>query len=135
GSSPAPETDTTIWDVVVTCDAMEDVSVWINYTGLSFDTKTGPLDGEVHGIAAAGRWALSDDLGLAVRGEVVIEDNDAAETEFGSLTFTVDYALTDHLTAKGEVRVDFADGMLPDRHGDLDEDFSEMALAQLIYEF
>ncbi|MCP5042647.1 MAG: outer membrane beta-barrel protein, partial [bacterium] len=128
GSSPAPEIDTTIWDVVVTCDAMEDVSVWVNYTGLSFDD--GPLDGEVHGIAAAARWAVSDDLGIAVRGEVVIEDNDTAETEFGSLTVTGDYALTDHLTAKGEVRFDFADEALPDRHGALDEDVASMILAQ-----
>jgi len=43
--------------------------------------------------------------------------------------------LTDHLTAKAEVRLDFDDGNLPDDEGVLDEDVAALILAQLVYEF
>ncbi len=44
---------------------------------------------------------------------------------------TTDYALTSHLTAKGEVRFDIApDDILPGG-----EDFAALVLAQLVYEF
>ncbi|MDP6977103.1 MAG: outer membrane beta-barrel protein [Myxococcota bacterium] len=123
-----------IGDVVLTYDGMEDVSMWFDYTVVSDDD--GVAEGETHGIAAAARLALADDMGVAVRGEAVIVDNDALETETYSLTVTGDKSLTDHLTAKAEVRLDFdADDGLPDDKGAAGEDVAALILAQLIYEF
>jgi len=122
-----------IGNVVLTYDGMEDISMWFDYTVVSLDD--GPNDGATHGIAAAARMALGDDMGVAVRGEVTIQDDDAVENNAWSLTFTGDKALTDHLTAKAEVRLDFDDGNLPDDAGTLDEDVAALILAQLVYEF
>jgi len=122
-----------IGNVVLTYDGMEDLSMWFDYTVVSLDD--GPNDGATHGIAAAARMALGDDMGVAVRGEVTIQDDDAVENNAWSLTFTGDKALTDHLTAKAEVRLDFDDGNLPDDAGTLDEDVAALILAQLVYEF
>jgi hypothetical protein len=84
----------------------------------------------------AARMALNESSGIAVRGEALIIDVDTLETELYSLTFTGDNALTDNLTAKVEVRLDFAsDDTLPDRRGKENEDVAAMALAQLVYEF
>jgi len=127
------DADQFIGDVVLTYDGMEDVSMWLNYTVLSNDD--GLADGETHGIAAAARMALSDDMGIAVRGEVTIQDDDTAENNAWSLTLTADKSLTDNLTAKGEVRLDFDDGNLPDDEGLADEDVAALILAQLVYQF
>jgi hypothetical protein len=130
----SPGVDTGIYDIVISGDVSEDISAWFNYTIRS--TDDGPLDGEYHGIAAAARMALSDEMGVALRGEIVIIDVDAGETELYSVTVTTDYALTDHLTGKGEVRINFSgDDVYPgSRVGDA-EDVSAMVLAQLIYQF
>ncbi len=123
-----------IGDVVLTYDGMEDVSMWFNYTVRSDDD--GGAEGETHGIAAAARLALADDMGVALRGEAAIVDLDAGETETYSLTVTGDKSLTDHLTAKAEVRLDFhADDGLPDDKGAAGEDVAALVLAQLVYEF
>ncbi|MGY8805241.1 MAG: hypothetical protein ACKVK6_13505, partial [bacterium] len=107
--------------------------MWANYTLVSVDD--GALEGDTHGIAAAARMALNESSGIAVRGEALIIDLDAGDTEQYSLTFTGDNALTDNLTAKAELRLDFADDTLPDRRGNPTEDVAVMALAQLVYEF
>ncbi len=123
-----------IGDVVLTYDGMEDVSMWFNYTVVADDD--GGAEGETHGIAAAARLALADDMGVALRGEAAIVDLDAGETETYSLTVTGDKSLTDHLTAKAEVRLDFhADDGLPDDKGAAGEDVAALVLAQLVYEF
>ena len=74
---------------------------------------------------------MSETWGLALRGEAVIIDLDALETETYSITTTADYAVTDQLTAKGELRFDIA----PDDILANGEDFAAMILAQLVYEF
>lgn len=123
------DVDTGIYNFVITHSGIEDLQVWADYTLVSIDPDGGS-SGETHGIAVAGRMALSDELGLSLRGEAVIVDTDI-ETETYSATVTTDYALTDHLTAKGEVRMDFApDDILPGG-----EDVAGLILAQLLYEF
>jgi hypothetical protein len=122
------------YDVVVNYGGMEDVSMWANYTLVSVDS--GLLEGETHGIAVAARMALNEGCGIAVRGEALLIDLDAGDTEFYSLTLTGDSALTDNLTAKVELRLDFAaDDVLPDSDGVAGEDVAAMVLAQLVYEF
>ena len=132
GAGARSETGT--YDFILNYGGMEDVSMWANYTLVSVDD--GALEGDTHGIAAAARMALNESSGIAVRGEALIIDLDAGDTEEYSLTFTGDNALTDNLTAKVEVRLDFSsDDALPDRRGNANEDVAAMALAQLVYEF
>jgi hypothetical protein len=128
------KSETGTYDFILNYGGMEDVSMYANYTLVSVDD--GVLEGEQHGIAVAARMALNESSGIAVRGEALINDLDAGDTELYSLTFTGDNALTDNLTAKVEVRLDFAsDDTLPDRRGKPNEDVAAMALAQLVYEF
>jgi hypothetical protein len=73
------------------------------------------------GVAAAGRYAITERLGLALRGEYVYDRDGlfltggvapplgADESEIWSLTGTLDFALTDHMTVRAEVRYDRAD--------------------------
>ena len=125
--------ETGTYDFILNYGGMEDVSMYANYTIVSVDD--GVLEGDTHGIAVAARMALNESSGIAVRGEALINDLDAGDTEQYSLTFTGDNALTDNLTAKAELRLDFADDTLPDRRGNPTEDVAVMALAQLVYEF
>ncbi len=132
GSGTSGDSETGIYDVVLNYGGMEDVSMWANYTLVSVD------DGDdTHGIAVAARMALNDGCGIAVRGEALLTDPDVGDnSEEYSLTLTGDSALTDNLTAKVELRLDFSsDDTLPDRRGNADEDVAAMALAQLVYEF
>ncbi len=86
-------------------------------SGTGLDTNC--ADAEGWGISAAGRYALNDRTGLSLRLEY-IEDSDSfysgtatstagEETELFSVTGTVDYALTEQLMLRGEVRYDTAD--------------------------
>jgi len=73
-------------------------------------------------VAIAGRAALTETLGLALRGEYV-DDTDSFFTRLGtsgfatpgdatkifSVTSTLDYSLTEKLLLRGEVRYDVAD--------------------------
>ena len=130
----SPGVDTGVYDFLVSGDVSEDLAAWVNYTLLANDD--GPADGEVHGIAAAARMALSEEMGVALRGEALIIDVDLGETELYSITVTTDYALTDHLTAKGELRVNLsADDVYTGSRSVASEDASAMILAQLIYQF
>ena len=136
------DTEVGTYDFILNYGGMEDVSMYANYTILTVDDGLG--EGETHGIAVAARMALNESSGIAVRGEALIFDLDAGDTEQYSLTFTGDNALTDNLTAKVELRLDFAsDDSLPDSRGNtrnlagkgIGEDVATMVLAQLVYEF
>ncbi|MEO1913421.1 MAG: outer membrane beta-barrel protein, partial [Myxococcales bacterium] len=132
GSGTSGDSETGIYDVVLNYGGMEDVSMWANYTLVSVD------DGDdTHGIAVAARMALNDGCGIAVRGEALLTDADVGDnSEEYSLTLTGDSALTDNLTAKVELRLDFSsDDTLPSSNGNDKEDVAAMALAQLVYEF
>ncbi|HEX5066744.1 MAG TPA: outer membrane beta-barrel protein, partial [Myxococcota bacterium] len=100
------------------------VSLWANYDYL-FAQGTGYY---AHGIAVAGRVAVLPDLGVAVRGEYIREQSSASHgvlflqsdpditvnnghsSDIWSVTGTVDYALTEHLKVKSELRWDRANG-------------------------
>ena len=126
--------DKGIYDLLLTCDAMDNISAWFDYTLVDEDDV-----GQIHGIALAARMALNDDMGVALRGEVTIidPDNGPKDNRY-SITATGDYALTSSLTAKAEIRIDIdADG-LPDDDGDpltTGEDVAATILVQLTYAF
>ena len=124
--------DTGTYDFLFTCDAMDDVSAWINYTLVDVDDV-----GQMHGIAIAARMALNDDMGVALRGEVTIFDPDGGDKNSRwSVTGTGDYALTDHLTAKTEIRIDIDKNNLPDGKGNATgEDVAATIFVQLAYAF
>jgi hypothetical protein len=106
----------TILDFVLTWDPTEKLSTWANVDWLKSECNNcgpGQTSGDINGwgIAAAGRYALTDRLGLSSRVEYADLDGVASE-EFNvfGLTGTVDYLLTTNLTVRGEVRWDRSTG-------------------------
>jgi hypothetical protein len=136
----------TIADLVVTWDPTPEFSGWLNATWREVElsqtrAKINGLAGQAPslfgndatawGVAAAGRYAINEKLGLALRAEY-LDDEDGFFTglaflgpaacsggvacgvsgksvELISLTGTVDYSLTEQLMVRGEVRYDEAD--------------------------
>jgi hypothetical protein len=91
-------------DVTAWFNPADNVSMWANYNYLYLE-ETGTY---ANGVALAGRVGLTDKIGAALRGEYIkFNDNDDPNAEFYTLTGTIDYSLTDHLTAKAEVRYDY----------------------------
>jgi hypothetical protein len=101
------------------------VSLWANYDYLFVD-ETGYY---ANGVAVAGRVQVLPDIGVALRGEYVRENHSpghgqliftegaagaaapgAHDVDVWSVTGTVDYALTDHLKLRSELRWDRANG-------------------------
>jgi hypothetical protein len=136
--------DETIADLVITWDPTPEFSGWINgtYRTLELSQTKGILNGttgqastfgsdvSAWGVAAAGRYALNEKLGLALRAEY-LNDQDGfftglaflgaatcsggvpcgvpnKQVELYSLTGTADYSLTEQLMLRGEVRYDTA---------------------------
>jgi hypothetical protein len=103
-------------DLTAWFNPSDNLSLWANYDYL-FNEGTGYY---ANGIAVAGRLGIQD-FGIALRGEYINEhaatgdrtlliadiDNNA---RIWSGTGTLDYALTDHLTVKSELRWDRVDG-------------------------
>ncbi|MBW2361953.1 MAG: outer membrane beta-barrel protein, partial [Deltaproteobacteria bacterium] len=120
-----------VFDLILNWNPSENFSSYINYTYVWTDEATGPYEGGSDpsgwGISAAGRYAFTDRLGLALRAEWV-EDTHAlwalgenqffppgfpigdidnnTENEIWGITGTVDYELTDNLVVKSEIRYD-----------------------------
>jgi hypothetical protein len=96
-------------DLTAWFNPTDNISLWINYDYL-FVEDTGYY---ANGVAIAGRVALGD-AGVALRGEYINEHPSSDLGSFSgthsphvwSLTFTPDYALTDHLKIRGEFRYD-----------------------------
>jgi len=108
-----------VLDVVITADPMDRLSMWLNFDFVW--TRGGiaesEIDGEKYGLALAGRYAITDRLGLAARGEWVrnnpnedlmalISTGDPTH-DLLSVTGTLDFALTNHLQVRTEVRYDW----------------------------
>jgi hypothetical protein len=106
------------------------------------------------GVAIAGRAALTERLGLALRGEYV-DDQDSFFTRLGtsgfaspgdatklfSVTSTVDYSLTEKLLVRGELRYDVAnvegssDDVYKGDEADELEDDQMVAGVEVVYKF
>ena len=122
-------------DILVACGGSGKTEAWFDYTLRWVDVGGFSEDYYQHGIAVAARTEVSDDLGIAVRAEGVFsrlaKTSGTFSNNLWSFTGTADYALTDNLTAKGEVRVDIDsdDGFHEN------EDVAGTIFAQLTYAF
>jgi hypothetical protein len=156
-----------IGDLVVTWDPLDDLSLWLNFDvfwfrgnepGFSSGTE---IDGTNLGVALAGRYAITDRWGAALRFEWLRLDAEDYEfddlrdlglasgddvQDFFEFTFTSDFALTNHLQLRGEIRYDWtsSDFRIGDtkfenyyfnKNGNLTRDDQVVALAELIYSF
>jgi hypothetical protein len=108
------ECSTSVFNVVATANPSDNVSLWADYTwvrnfGSDIDSK-----GDAHGIAVAGRVAVTDSTGIATRVEYVRSDNnfnrslgnDPDTGEVVSVTVTGDHTLAEGLVFRLEGRVD-----------------------------
>jgi len=104
---------TGIVDLVVSWDPSDKLSTWLNFDYLWVDaSNTGPgSDPMGYGVALAGRYAITDATGFALRGEYIrSEDNlifgggSGADQDLWTITGTVDHMLTDNLQVKAELR-------------------------------
>ncbi len=93
----------TILDMTVLWDPSEKFSSYLNFDYVKNDAA-GTTEG--WGLGAAGRYALTERLGLA--GRLEYADFDFAGDDFRLLGFTTtaDYMLTSNLMVRGEVRYD-----------------------------
>jgi hypothetical protein len=112
GSCTGAGCTTSVVDVVLSLDPTENLSLWFNYDWAHSTGEDYAGHGDAHGVAGAGRLALSDTLGIATRVEYLnIEDSLAtsdpnSDTEFITLTGTIDKRLTDNLVSRLELRWD-----------------------------
>jgi hypothetical protein len=153
-------------DVVVTADPTEALSLWLNFDYYWSD-GSGSSDGASSltpwGIAAAGRYAITEKTGIALRAEwlelndarayyyldeaVFGDGGDGADSSIWSITGTLDHALTDNLTVRAEMRYDRASGQgspdnfFIDDHSELssadrfNQEDQLQGLIQLLYRF
>jgi hypothetical protein len=108
-------------------------------TNLSVDQTV-----EGYGIAAAGRYAVTESTGAALRAEYVDLDEffgDGTDLSLWTLTGTVDHSLTEQLVLKGELRYDKSVSSSPsdevffDSSATLSEDDQFLAGLEVIYNF
>lgn len=108
---------TGIVDVVATWDPSEALSMWANFDYVWLDGEKAPGDPQAVGIAVAGRYAITEQAGFALRGEYVYSEDDyiglgvnsSSDQDLWSITGTLDYLLTENLTARAEVRYEQGD--------------------------
>jgi len=98
-----------IIDFVLNYDPNEKFSSYVNLDYLKNEggtplTPRGATEG--WGIATAGRYALTDKLGVSGRFEYTGLEFDSNDVNLLGLTGTVDYLLTGNLMVRGEVRYD-----------------------------
>jgi len=116
------EKTTGIADLVVTWDPIDRLRLWMNADYVIRDDDAFSDDPNAWGIALGSRLAWTERFGTALRYEFVDDDgrvfgcsgaqpagNTETECQIHSLTLTGDFAFTDRLTVKAEVRYDVAD--------------------------
>jgi len=112
----------TIIDLIVGWEPSDRFSSYINADYIeSENSNFGADDFDGYGVAVAGRYALTDRMGFALRGEWVDLDVGASpmdDLEIWGLTGTIDYSLTANLLLRAEARYDNANNS-----GDLEEVF------------
>jgi len=112
GSGSASACNTTVIDVVMTANPTDNLSVWANFDYIITDGNDLVSEGDAWGVSVAGRMAINDKMGVASRVEWTREQRGFSALSVDeaiqllSVTGTVDRALTDYLTVRGEVRWD-----------------------------
>jgi hypothetical protein len=113
-------------DLLLTADPTENFSAWFNFD-YKFSDSGAP---EAWGVALAGRYAFTEKLGYALRGEFVQSNGGSTgiagdeldtvlprgltigngrDADIYGVTGTLDYLITDGLTLKWELRYDYID--------------------------
>ncbi len=136
----------TIIDVILSYSPTEQFTTYINADYIETEnSRGGDVDG--FGVAWAGRYAVTERTGIALRAEYVDLDNffgGNSDLEVWGLTSTLDYKLTEDLMVRGEVRYDqIQDGgnlfVDDDSFGvgaaDFDQDSQFTAGVEVIYTF
>jgi hypothetical protein len=101
-------TKTALLDLVLTADPTDALSMWLNF---DYGYEQGSAAAG-WGLALAGRYALLDNLGIAGRAEYGADNGNffgmlGNDTEFATLTGTIDYTIVEGLMLRGEVRWDW----------------------------
>jgi hypothetical protein len=134
-----------ILDAVLSADVGENLSMWYNFDWIF--TRGGVPDSDSFANALAARLALTDDFGVAVRGEYLVLEAPGSpggpfykRVDLWSVTGTLDYRLAEGLTLRGEVRYDDGDTANlfrgnDDRSFAFREDEQVLLLAEMIYQF
>jgi len=129
-----------VLDLVGEITPADNVLVWMNFDYIESDTDIADPWGV--GLSIGSRVGITDEFGLGGRFEFAHLDNDLSgllgqDGELYSFTATGDYALTDNLTWKGEVKYEAADGALgnPFPDGNSFDDDTWYLGTQLYYEF
>jgi len=98
-------------NVLASISPTENWSAYADYTLHSFKGG-GSADAIVHTLSLATRLAVLDTTGIAVRGEIVRDVDGflygAPDGNLWTVTGTIDHALTDNFTLKGEIKYDGA---------------------------
>jgi len=108
-------------DMVVNWDPSDKLSMWMNWDYIWVDDEDRADEPRIFGMAIAGRYAITDTTGFALRGEYIhswdnyygIASNTiggglpssitAVDHDLWAITATADHKLTEHLTVKAEV--------------------------------
>ncbi len=114
---PGSSDDQLILDMVASYTPNDDVTFWLNVDyGEQEDGDPTGGDADWWGVAVGTNLTINDKLSFALRGEYFEDDdnvrgiaNAARDFEAYSLTGTLAYKLTDHLTVRTELRYDKAD--------------------------
>lgn len=140
-----------LYDLLVTWDPTDEISAYVNVDFAWFKAPGG-ANQHAWGLSTAGRYAVTERIGISGRFEFVRDDGGFAgwvntglgppfpsNSEIYSVTGTVDYALTTNLLLRGEIRYDnitkdFNDNEFFDKGGDFRPD-QTTAGVELIYEF
>ena len=149
----------TILDVILSWDPNESFSGYINYDYLNSDCSANTVNGfpgtavcgnsngvngdrlRGHGVSVAGRYAVNDRTGVALRGEYLDLDSGTSNNfRVYSITGTLDYHLTNNLLVKAEGRFDQAENkngtVFTDGNGNANDNNDQIVTAvQVIYSF
>lgn len=102
--------NTSVFDVYASIDPTDNFSAWVNFDWVRNFGDDVAGEGDAFGAAAAARLAVTDATGIAGRFEYLffedVFNGTADDSEFITVTGTVDHALTDNLKVRGEVRWD-----------------------------
>jgi len=130
--------NTSVFDVFASIDPTDTISAWVNFDWVRNFGDAVDGEGDAFGLATAARVAVTDTTGVSGRFEYLFfEDTFGGTTddsEFITLTGTVDHALTDNLKVRGEVRWDhnLEDDIQIFTSG---EDDQVVGLLEMYYEF
>ena len=145
GTANQNDCQTSIVDVVLTADPADNLSLWANYdwVHVSGDELSG--HGDLHGVSGAGRFAITDDMGISSRIEYVWTEDSVGgfsdDVELLTLTGTFDKTLAEGLVARLELRWDTfletagVNGFTQSGNGIGTNNDQLVAIAQMYYEF